>query len=226
MRIIQDRRATTDVGSWPSARHWVQIFYLGNASPWPWALCLSFDTLRVSQWHGGTQHLCQTLKVHSFLVNHLVVFTSALTPWLQLFFPWFGWHSRRAVRDHQHLLPGNMNTCVASCVYTCTYMHVLRVLYRIMKTFGFITVSSSTIYHTDSPLRLRQSNFLEFRKHPYLLHLVYPKNGTPSIPSTWQVLTVYCLTGNELNYTFYLCLTVLWNLKEAGTPQILLPCQC
>lgn len=111
------------------------------------------------------------------------------------------------------------------CIYTYTYMHTLCILRRVMKTLGLITISSSTIYHTDSPLKLEQSNFLEVRKHLYQFHLVHPKDGAPSISHTWQVLAVFCLNGNELNCMFYLCLTVLWNLKGAGSPQILLPCQ-
>lgn len=74
-------------------------------------------------------------------------------------------------------------------------------------------MSSSPIYHTDSPLKLEQSNFLEVRKHLYLFHLVHPKDGTPLISHTWQVLAVLCLKGNELNYMFYLCFAVLRNLK-------------
>lgn len=70
-------------------------------------------------------------------------------------------------------------------------MHALCILQNVMKMLGLITMSSSTIYHTDSSLKLGQSNFLEVRKHLYQFHLVHPKDGTPSVPHTWQLFIVY-----------------------------------
>lgn len=58
---------------------------------------------------------------------------------------------------------------------------------------GLITTSSSTIYHTASPLKLEQSNFLEVGKHLYQFHRAHPKDGTPSVSHTWQVLAAFCL---------------------------------
>lgn len=184
-----------------------------------------WDKLRVSEWCSQDLPLCFTPDVHYFLSQspgYLYLHNEPMIPG-DFFFPHWVGEAFRAVRDCQHLLAGDKNSLIA--VYTYTYMHTLCILQRVMKTLGLITMSSSTVYHTDSPLKLEQSNFLEVRKHLYQFHLVHPKDGAPSISHTWQALAVFCLNENELNCMFYLCFTGLWNLKGAGSPQILLPCQ-
>lgn len=141
-----------------------------------WSLCLSFDKLWVGKWHSQDSHLCWTPKV----------LTLSPITWSFLPLEWpcdshwffFSSDSDEPVGEQLETISiyyQKINSLVARCTHAriCMYFAYCRGLW---KCHG-LSLSSSTIYHPNSPLKFGQSNFLEVRKHFYQFHPVHPKDS-------------------------------------------------
>lgn len=160
-----------------------------------------------------------------FLIHRLVVFTSGVSPWLQLTFPPTdldepGGKQSETISIFCQEIRTALQLCASIHIYACT-LHIVAG-YENVRAYQWTAlpfIIPIPLLNSDSLISLN-SGSVTISIIPFTQKIV------PVVSHTRQVLTVCCLTGNELNYIFYLCLTDLWNLRGAGTPHILLLCQC